>query len=143
MSFKKILIPIDGSVYSDAAIAKGVELAKIAGSEITLFFTIDSSIYTHTAAGSSLSNLESILKAEKDEVLNNGKQKVADAGLTCTVRSSEGIPGREICEISGEYDLIIMGTAGRTGIKKMILGSVTQHVVAGAKCPVMSVKAKE
>ena len=65
MSFKKILIPIDGSVYSDAAIAKGIELAKLAGSEITLFFTIDSSIYTHTAAGASLSNLESILKAEK------------------------------------------------------------------------------
>lgn len=143
MSFKKILIPIDGSVYSDAAIDKGIELAKIAGSDITLFFTIDSSIYTHTAAGASLSNLEAILKTEMDEVLSGGRQKIADAGLGCQVRSSEGIPGREICEISGEYDLIIMGTAGRTGIKKMILGSVTQHVVAGAKCPVMSVKAKE
>ena len=92
MSFKKILIPIDGSVYSDAAIAKGIELAKLAGSEITLFFTIDSSIYTHTAAGASLSNLESILKAEKEEVLKNGQQKIADAGLTCAVRYSEGIP---------------------------------------------------
>lgn len=143
MSFKKILIPIDGSVYSDVAIEKGVELAKLAGSEITLFFTIDSSIYTHTAAGASLSNLEAILKTEMEEVLKTGKQKIADAGLTCIVRSSEGIPGREICEISDEYDLIIMGTAGRTGIKKMILGSVTQYVVAGAKCPVMSVKAKE
>jgi len=143
MSFKKILIPIDGSVYSDAAIAKGIELAKLAGSEITLFFTIDSSIYTHTAAGASLSNLESILKAEKEEVLKNGQQKIADAGLTCAVRYSEGIPGREICALSAEYDLIIMGTAGRTGIKKMLLGSVTQYVVANAKCPVMSVKAKE
>ncbi len=143
MSFKKILIPIDGSVYSDAAIAKGIELAKLAGSEITLFFTIDSSIYTHTAAGASLSNLEAILKAEKEEVLRNGQQRIAEAGLACNVRYSEGIPGREICEISDSYDLIIMGTAGRTGIRKMILGSVTQHVVANAKCPVMSVKAKE
>ncbi len=143
MSFQKILIPIDGSVYSDAAIDKATELAKIAGSELTLFFTIDTSIYTHTAASSSLSNLEHILKMEMDEVLKAGEEKVKDAGLTCKTRYSEGIPGKEICEISGEYDLIIMGTAGRTGIKKMILGSVTQHVVTGAKCPVMSVKAKE
>ena len=143
MSFKRILIPIDGSVYSDAAIEKATELAKMAGSELTLFFVIDSSIYTHTAASSSLSNLEHILKMEMEEVLKAGEEKVKDAGLTCKTRWSEGIPGREICEISGDYDLIIMGTAGRTGIKKMILGSVTQHVVACAKCPVMAVKAKE
>ncbi len=143
MSFKKILLPIDGSVYSNAAIDKAVELAKLAGSELTLFFTIDSSIYSHSAASGSLSNLEQILRTEMEEVLRAGQEKVRDAGLECVTRSAEGIPGREICEISGEYDLIIMGTAGRTGIKKMILGSVTQHVVASAKCPVMAVKAKE
>ncbi len=143
MSFQKILIPIDGSVYSDAAIDKATELAKLAGSELTLFFTIDSSIYTHSAASGSLSNLEHILKTEMEQVLKDGEQKIKDAGLACKTRFAEGIPGREICEISGDYDLIIMGTAGRTGIKKMILGSVTQHVVASAKCPVMAVKAKE
>ncbi len=143
MSFNKILIPIDGSVYSDAAIDKAIELAKLAGSELTLFFTVDSSIYTHSAASGSLSNLEHILRTEMEAVLKAGEEKVKDAGLECLTRSAEGIPGKEICEISEGYDLIIMGTAGRTGIKKMLLGSVTQHVVAGAKCPVMAVKAKE
>ena len=48
-----------------------------------------------------------------------------------------------IAELAENYDLVVMGTAGRTGIRKMLMGSVTQYVIANTECPVMAVKIKE
>jgi nucleotide-binding universal stress UspA family protein len=53
-----------------------------------------------------------------------------------------GNPREEIEKMSGEYDLIIMGTSGRNPIVSVILGSVAEHVARHALCPVMLVRKK-
>lgn len=143
MSFNRILIPVDGSAYSDKAIETGIELAKIADSEITLYFVMDRSLYLQTMGGANFSDIESVMGEEKKNILTPAREKLEAAGVKFGELVSEGIPGKEICEKSADFDLIIMGTAGRTGIKKVIMGSVTQMVVANARCPVMSVKITE
>ena len=53
----------------------------------------------------------------------------------------EGAPVKSIVSVSGDYDVIVMGTLGRTGFAKLMMGSVAERVVRYAKCPVMVVRA--
>ncbi|MCQ2079526.1 MAG: universal stress protein [archaeon] len=134
MSFKKILIPTDGSEHSDLAIEKGIELAKIAGSEITLLFVKDRSIYMQSMVGTNLEDIDKVRKIEQDNVIKEARDRNQPAGVACSERNSA---------VSEEYDLIVMGTAGRTGLKKMLMGSVTQFVIVNSRCPVMAVRITE
>lgn len=54
-----------------------------------------------------------------------------------------GIPTSEIVDASGNYDLIVMGTAARTGVSLLLLGSVAEKTVRHARCPVLVVRAVE
>ena len=53
----------------------------------------------------------------------------------------EGAPVKSIVSVSGDYDIIVMGTLGRTGFAKLMMGSVAERVVRYAKCPVLVVRA--
>ena len=114
MAYKKILIPVDGSAYSDEAIAEGIELAKLADSEVTLLYVSDRPAYVQMAVGVDLEEIDRVLKEESDRVLGDALVK---AGMPCETLAVDGNPGRTISELSKDYDLIVMGTAGRTGIR--------------------------
>ena len=55
----------------------------------------------------------------------------------------EGTPVKVILEESPNYDIIVMGTLGRTGMSKLLMGSVAERVVRASMCPVMVVRASE
>jgi len=69
------------------------------------------------------------------------KQEAERLGVKVTPRIEEGSPSRKIVELSSEHDLVVMGTLGRTGFSKLLLGSVAERVVRFAKCPVLVVRA--
>lgn len=143
MSYDKILIPLDGSEFSDLALEKGMELAKMANSEITILFVKDVSLYTRGSVAIGVDNLRSVLDEECKTILGTAAEKLKTAGLPYSALSAEGIPGTVICDISSDYDIIVMGPSGKTGFKKLVLGSVAQYVLTNAKCSVMAVKKKE
>ena len=68
--------------------------------------------------------------------------KPADASVQVEYLLSEGHPAKEIVKVAKENacDLIVMGTHGRTGIAHLLLGSVAEHVVRHAPCPVLTVR---
>ena len=68
-----------------------------------------------------------------------GKEK----GINVKIRLEEGIPVKTILELSNEYDLIVMGTLGRTGMSKFLMGSVAERVVRASRCPVLVVRSTE
>ncbi|MBQ4411966.1 MAG: universal stress protein [Candidatus Methanomethylophilus sp.] len=143
MSYQKILIPVDGSVYSDEAIVKGCEFAKAAGSSVTILFVKDRAAYLQMAVNTDPDDVDGILGEESDRVLVRAAEMAESLGVSCETVSAEGNPGRTIAELAEKFDLVVMGTAGRTGIRKMLMGSVTQYVIANTECPVMAVKIKE
>ncbi|MEE3363975.1 MAG: universal stress protein [Methanomethylophilus sp.] len=143
MSYQKILIPVDGSVFSDEALAKGCEFAKDVGSAVTILFVKDRAAYLQMAVNTDPDDVDSILAEESDRVLSKASETAESLGVSCETVSVEGNPGRTIAELAENYDLVVMGTAGRTGIRKMLMGSVTQYVIANTECPVMAVKIKE
>lgn len=82
-----------------------------------------------------------LLEREGAEAMEYIKKEAEKMGVKVTARIEEGSPSRKIIDLSGENDLVVMGTLGRTGFSKLLLGSVAERVVRYAKCPVMVVRA--
>ena len=141
-SFKKILIPTDGSEYTKAAIEKGLSLAKQMGAEVTTMYIVDQTSFINFPMDSTIVSVYSLLEKEGkdavDYVVNEGEK----LGINVRTIVDEGSPSRKIIDASKDFDLIVMGTLGRTGISKLLLGSVAERVVRFAKCPVLVIRSE-
>ena len=138
--FKKILIPTDGSEYTKAAVSMGLEMAKAAGAEVTALYVVDQTSFINFPMDSTIVSVYSLLEREGQEAMEFVKKEAEALGVKVTTRIEEGSPSRKIVEISAEHDLVVMGTLGRTGISKLLLGSVAERVVRFANCPVLVVR---
>lgn len=143
MAFKKILVPTDGSEFTKAAIAKAMDLAKLSGGTITAVYVVDQSIFrdvpTDTAVMNVYHTLENEGKAAVAYVENLGEKH----GIKVESKIVEGIPVKIIPEMSVDYDVLVMGTLGRSGVSKLIMGSVTEKVIRSSRSPVMVVRSVE
>jgi nucleotide-binding universal stress UspA family protein len=140
--FDKILIPTDGSEYTKEAIKKGLELAKVLEAEVTALYVVDQTSFINFPMDSTIVSVYSLLEKEGKDAVDFVKSEGAKLGLNVNVKIEEGSPPRKILETSKQYDLIVMGTLGRTGVSKLLLGSVAEKVVRFAECPVLVVRAK-
>jgi len=128
IDFKSILVATDGSVHSLAAVAEAVGIAKCCGSGIIAV----SAMRDVSESDEAKANVEKVVEIAE----NNG---VPVETLTPVGRSYDVIvetaAGRGV-------DLIVVGTYGKTGIKKMFMGSSTEKVISNAGCAVLIVKAQ-
>lgn len=143
MAFGKILVPTDGSEYTKPAIKQAVELAKLTGGEITALYVLDQTVLTNMPMDTAVMNVYKTLEKEGQEAVNFVLNEAKEAGVPVTVAVKEGTPVKVILEESPNYDVIVMGTLGRTGMSKLLMGSVAERVVRAASCPVMVVRAPE
>lgn len=139
--FKKILIPTDGSEYTKAAVMKGLEMAKVMDAEVTALYVVDQTSFINFPMDSTIVSVYTLLEREGAEAMEFIKKEAERMGVKVNARIEEGSPSRKIIDLSGENDLVVMGTLGRTGFSKLLLGSVAERVVRYAKCPVMVVRA--
>jgi len=143
--FKHILVPVDGSPTSMQAVSKAAELAKAFGSKVTALYVIDP--YPFTGVGADFaygqSQYLSAATAEANTALDAAKGTLQAAGITADAVIGEGHAVHEgivrALENTGA-DLIVMGSHGRRGLEKLMLGSVTQHVLGVAHVPVLVVR---
>ncbi|HEX4335130.1 MAG TPA: universal stress protein [Polyangiaceae bacterium] len=137
----KILVPIDFSPHSEMALAYAVDLAKSLGSRVHLVH-----VYPVTAyAAPPLMPGPVVFAQFRDESqrvfgeLMTRVKREYSADLEGTLK--EGVPHVEILRCASDLgvDMIVMGTHGHTGIEHLLLGSVAERVVRGAKVPVLTV----
>lgn len=140
--FNKILIPTDGSEYTKEAIKKGLELAKVLDAEVMALYVVDQTSFINFPMDSTIVSVYSLLEKEGKDAVEFVKSEGAKLGLNVNVKIEEGSPPRKILETSKQHDLIVMGTLGRTGVSKLLLGSVAEKVVRFAECPVLVVRAR-
>jgi nucleotide-binding universal stress UspA family protein len=142
MNFKKILLPTDGSEYTKHAVDKAIELAALTGGKVTALYVLDSSVYASSPMDTAVVNVHETLSKEAAYATGYVAEKAAPAGVEVEEKHIEGVPSRVILQMAeeGGYDVIVMGTIGRTGISKLLMGSVAEKIVRNAKCPVMVVK---
>lgn len=143
--FKHILVPVDGSATSMFAVAKAAGLAKAFGSEVTAVYVLDPYPFTGVGADFAYGQAQYLnaANAEATQALEAVKQRMADEGLAVHTLVGEGHAVHEAVVRVGENvgaDLIIMGSHGRRGLEKLVLGSVAQRVLQAAHVPVMVVR---
>ena len=139
MSFCNILIPTDGSEFTKNAVDKGLELAQLIGGKVTALYVVDGSAYNYSNADTNTNPYDT---SEKEGIYATTyvEEKGKSMGITVEIKIVEGNPAKTILQESENYDLIVMGTLGRTGLTKLIMGSVAEKIIQNAKCPVMVVK---
>lgn len=142
---RHILVPVDGSPTSTAALHRALEFARAFGAEVTVLTTYDPYPYLGAAAeyGTSQAQFLEDLRTEATTVVQAARSTVEDAGLKANSqvleahRAHEGI--LEVAE-SVRADLIVMGSHGRSGLDKLVMGSVTQRVLQHTRLPVLVVR---
>lgn len=145
MAFQHILVPVDGSETSYAAVAKAVELAKAFGSKVTVaqVLTLDPYIASEYISAGQTNDLIERARVSILKTLDEAKAKFQEQGVAVESRLLEGqVIHREIARAATELnaDLIVMGSHGRTGLKKLFLGSVAQSVLGEGNVPVLIVR---
>jgi len=140
--FKRILIATDGSESSEHAIRTGLEFAKIVGAEVTALNVMEDPVLLNTPAASQMKNLYAILEQEGKETVKRVKDIGESVGVNVSVKVVSGNPSKVIVDEGAKYDLIVIGTLGRSGVAKLLIGSVAEKVVKLAKCPVLVVRNK-
>lgn len=136
---KTILHPTDETTTSTGAWKLAQLLAKDHGAELIVVHVIPIPVYAYSEVDVTLQQ-PLVTPFEDLEVLK--KNYVAEAGIPIRHIVDQGDAGSVIERIANEKQasLIVMGTHGRKGLGRMIMGSVAEHIVRHAKCPVITVK---
>jgi len=140
-SYDKIMIATDGSKQVEKAIEAAVQLAKITGARLYTVYVIASAGYTPRNFGWQES-LREILEAEAKKAVTFVEEAGKVSGVKVEPVILEGHPADRIIKFAEQedMDLIVMGTLGRTGLDRFLLGSIAENVVRHSKTPVMVVK---
>lgn len=138
--FKKILCPVDFSDISMNAANNAINLASEIKAEITFIHIIDIQALQNIGdlSGGGINNLDLLIEEEKP-ILSKLKDACEKKGIKVKTVLTHGEPVSIILETikEGGYDLIIMGTHGKTGFKRLVLGSIAENVVRKSNIPVL------
>lgn len=136
MNVKKILCPVDFSESSEAALAYASSLAKESGAELHIVYVYEETIAYTEGLGSYVPPAD----------LGPDKERLLAIQPTCEVPVQHkfivGHPADTLVDYAAdnEIGLIVMGTHGRTGLSRLLMGSVAEAVVRRATCPVLTIK---
>lgn len=143
----RIIHATDFSPEADAAEAEAVRLAAALGAELLLLHvSVEAPFYGETPFG--MEQLEKIHEGQArwaEVKLADRARGLAGQGLRTGWRRRVGVPHEEIVRAAAEEHAayIVMGTHGRGGIGRLMLGSVTDRVIRSAACPVVVVRPRE
>ncbi len=150
LSIRKILVTIDGSENSKKAADYASSFAKKYNAQLIILYVLYSELgfaYSNLLGVTTPKAIEDALETQKKDVqkwFDEIRSKLKNTNISVTdkiIISVSSIVG-EIIEFADKekVDLIILGTRGRTGFKKLLLGSVAEGVVTHSSCPVMVVR---
>jgi len=135
--YDQFLLPTDGSGGTDRAIDHALELAGTYDATLHVLSVLDDASLTSVSEDAS-----SEVRADREAAVESIADRARDAGIDVVTSIREGAPHREILAYAAEseIDAIVMGTHGRSGVGRVLLGSVTERVVRDAPVPVVTVR---
>ncbi|MDL1972876.1 MAG: universal stress protein [Deltaproteobacteria bacterium] len=137
--YQRILVATDGSSSANEALEQGIKLVKENQGLLMIVYVVP----THIGGiGFFRDNFKKVFREEGEKILNQAKGMAEREGIHVRTYIEEGHPFEKIVELAKDTntELIIMGSHGRTGLKKVLLGSVAERVIKNAPCPVLVVK---
>jgi len=146
--YERILVPTDGSQTSEVAVDHAVDLAEKYDAELHALYVVDIDAVSYGLGTEQVDRIRQGNFGEMDELEEKAHDAtgfVADAGATAGIDVVEdvraGQPHRVIADYveDNDIELVVMGSHGRSGVKRAILGSVTEHVLRSTHLPVLVV----
>ena len=146
--YKKILLPTDGSKAAHKAAEHAIWTAGMSNAEIIVLYVLDTSTFTGLPSEELLKKVREMLESEGTRSFD----VIQDMSLKCKEKLNveiklnfmckEGHPARTIRETIDEegVDLVVIGTSGKHGMDRFLLGSVTEKIVRTASCPVLVIR---
>ena len=139
------MIATDGSEVSMRAAEMAIDLAKISGSKVIAIYVVDVPRLAHLPGYAAIpglkDNLTILMLEEGNKAVSEIESIAHDVAITCEKVVTDGIPSDQLIWHSKEMgiDLIVMGSTGRSGWNKSMIGSVAEKVVRHSQVPVLIV----
>lgn len=148
--YRKIFVPIDGSAASNLGLKEAIKLAKAERAKLRLFHLVDKYVAVSSLDGVALDtgNLVETLRETGRQVIAKAEAQARRSGLKPESLMLESFGGRAADLIVQQAktwgaDLIVLGTHGRRGMKRLVLGSDAEQVIRTTPVPVLLVRAKD
>jgi nucleotide-binding universal stress UspA family protein len=140
--YERILVPTDGSAGVERAVEHAVDLAATHGARIHGLYVINAATFGGLPMETSWEGISGVLREEGEEAVERVREMAERRDVPVDTRIVEGVPSRTIVTYAdrNDCDLIVMGTHGRGGIDRLLMGSVTERVVRTADQPVLTVR---
>ena len=144
-SYKKIMIATDGSEYVKRAVSSGIEIAKLSDAKLYAVHIVPTLPSSSMPIGSRMFRWDEayeVLKDEGNKALEDVKEAAKGEDVEVEGVLLEGHPGDKLIEFAenNDIDMIVMGTLGKTGLERFLLGSVADNVVRHSKVDVLFVR---
>jgi nucleotide-binding universal stress UspA family protein len=138
LAFGKVLLATDSSRYSQRALARSLELCQSYGGQLTAVAVLDVPPWFAQEAPEVTADLQARLRGYTTAARSQAEAR----GIRCQEVVRQGPAYQVITALVREQklDLIVMGSHGRTGLKRLLMGSVTERVIGLSPCPVLVVK---
>jgi nucleotide-binding universal stress UspA family protein len=147
--YQRILLAVDGSRSSDLALSQAIIIAKATGAEVKALFVVDDiDVYFEASYFNPKELVDNIITHGR-KALDAASGRLSEAGVRNSVQLDEKpvSPGRISLTIVSEADawnadLIVLGTHGRRGVRRLLMGSVSEGVLAKTSKPVLLVRSE-
>lgn len=138
--YDRILVPTDGSIEGERAVEYAIDLAREHGATIRAIYVVNAASYGGLPMETAWDGISDALREEGQAALER-VEEMAD-GVEVETAVLEGSPSRAIVDQASSEgcDLVVMGTHGRGGIDRLLLGSVAERVVRSSPVPVLTVR---
>ena len=144
--YQRILVPIDGSATSEYALDEAIKFAQQQNAQIELVHVLEDIGYFDNEDYLNYSELVDSMRRNGEKILKQAQNKLQQFGITVEIKLLEA-RGERIANVivaeakSNLANLIIIGTHGRSGFSRMLLGSVAESVVRAAHIPILLIRA--
>jgi nucleotide-binding universal stress UspA family protein len=138
--YRHILIATDGSELAECGVAHGLALAKSLGAKVTVIFVVEPFSEMTGRALEAVARYAELRKEQAASALDRAANAAKDACVSCEpIQVENGQPHQAIIAAAEDKgcDLIVMSSRGRSGLSMLLIGSVTNKVLAEAKTPVL------
>lgn len=147
--YSRILVALDGSQTASRALDEAIKLGSESGAELQPVYAVDVPILAYDVPGYDPSIVRDAYLQEGKQVCIDAQTRMSQHGVNGTPRCIEVVlPAEDVAQTikraaeAFHADLIVMGTHGRRGIQRVVLGSVAERVLRCACCPVLLVPAR-
>lgn len=147
--YQHILVPVDGSPVSRIGLAEAIRLAQTTGGQIRLLHMVDAlSVATAVGVYAISADVIDQLRADGEQLLQEARAQALAAGVAADTVLDEGVRGRLADWVveqarSWPADVVVLGTHGRRGIGRLLLGSDAEQVLRMAPVPVLLVREQD